>query len=138
MGLVRTYGLVYAVELRQSDDALAEYVAKGVNYRPYARKLGARDAVFLTKAADPVEVEQATIMSDRQLARVWRLHPEYEAPDEDALIGDPGEWATGAVGEVVIRDPGGDRKSVLAGKRVPVCVASGGRRLIKKKKRTPP
>src|SRR3546814_1326065 len=34
MDLVRTYGLVYAVELRQSDDALAEYVAKGGNYRP--------------------------------------------------------------------------------------------------------
>src|SRR3546814_32633 len=112
MDLVRTYGLVYAVELRQSDDALAEYVAKGGNYRPYARKLGARDAVFLTKAADPVEVEQATIMSDRQLARVWRLHPEYEAPDEDALIGDPGEWATGDVGEVVIRDPGGEAEKL--------------------------
>src|SRR3546814_9632026 len=81
MDLVRTYGLVYAAELRQSDDALAAYVAKGGNYRPYARKLGARDAVFLTKAADPAEVEQATIMSDRQLARVWRLHPEYAAPD---------------------------------------------------------
>src|SRR3546814_12720773 len=51
-------------------------------------------------------------MSDRQLARVWRLHPEYEAPDEDALIGDPGEWATGDVGEVVIRDPGGEAEKL--------------------------
>lgn len=108
MELVAAYGLVWAIEIPQVDDAMAEYVARGGNYRPYARKLGMRDTTFLTKACDPVEVERVVVLSDRQIERVWRLHPVYESHDEDALIGDPGEWADEMLSEVTIGDPGGE------------------------------
>jgi hypothetical protein len=117
--LVQCYGLVWTAEIAQADDALAEYVATGGNYRFHARRLGMRDQAFLAKSADPAEVEQSVVLSDRQFARVWRIQPTYELPAEGDLIGDPGEWATDSLQEVVIGDPGGE---VEASPPVPMAI----------------
>ena len=102
--LVATYGLIPTVEVRRANDALAEYVATGGNYRPFARSLGVKDATFLRRAADPAEVEKATILSDRQLERVWRLQPVLVADSAGEASNDPAEDAPA---EVTIVDPGG-------------------------------
>lgn len=104
--LVATYGLVWNMEVRPENDALAEYVATGGNYRPFARQLRIGDQMFLAKAMNPVEVERSVLLSDRQLDRVWRLQPKYEA--EEGMVDDPGEWATGTLEEITIGDRGGE------------------------------
>ncbi len=101
--LVQHYGLVWMAELQERDGPVAEYVATGGSYRPFARAAGERDQQFLARAATPSEVERETILSDRQLERVWRLHPVY-IYDGD---GDPGEWAQEKPKEVSIGDTGG-------------------------------
>lgn len=106
-----TYGPVYATEIGQQDDALAEYVAEGGNYRPYARKLGMRDQAFLAMAGAPAEVEKSVVMSDWQFERVWLLNPVYVVPagKGDVSIGNPGDWAQDEVREeVMLGDPGGE------------------------------
>lgn len=105
-----TYGPLCAVEVKHENDALAEYVATGGNYRPYARALKTSDRRFLQAATDPSAVERAVVLSDRQVERVWRLVPVYEVPegDGDVSLGEYGSWAKDeAVREVVIGDPGG-------------------------------
>ena len=105
------YGPVFATEIAQKDDALAEYVATGGNYRPFARKLGVRDQTFLAMAEAPVEVEKSVVLSDWQFERVWRLNPVYVVPAGagNVSISNPGAWAQDEVREeVVIGDPGGE------------------------------
>lgn len=104
--IVATYGLVRTVEVLGGSDALAEYVANGSSYRPYARSLRVRHKDFLAMAADPAQIERAVVLSDRQLERVWRLNPVCEMPGEELSLSHPGGWAHGPK-EVVIGDPGG-------------------------------
>lgn len=107
--LQQLYGPVWMVDVPQENDAVAEWVATGGNYRPHARRLGIRDQRFLAKAIEPEEVERSAVLSDRQFERVWLARSVYSSPEEgtDVVYGDPGEWAADDPDEVVIADPGG-------------------------------
>lgn len=101
--LVSLYGLRPIHELRQSDGLLADYAASGGSYRPFARKMGIRNSEFLVRAAEPAQVERSAVMNDRQLERVWRLFPVYEAGNDE-----PGRDGPEEMTEVVIGDLGGE------------------------------
>ena len=103
--LVALYGLRPFREVKPSNGLLASYVAEEGSYRPYARPMRLRNADFLARAADPAEVEQSALLSDRHFERVWRVVPTYVVEDRQASNdgNDPPEKMT----EVVIGDPGG-------------------------------
>lgn len=107
--LVSVYGLLPTRRVGRANDAVAEYVATGGNYRPFARALRVKDGTFLRKAADPAEVERAVILSDRQLDRVWGLLPTYQDGTATAE-GTPTEGEDWGMREVYIGDPGGERE----------------------------